>query len=49
MERAKTLINTKIEKRFAKLEQIRKEKEMLRAASANLAEKSDFFALLFRQ
>ncbi|MFT6864951.1 MAG: hypothetical protein ACJAVK_003523 [Akkermansiaceae bacterium] len=38
MARAKTLINAQIEKRFAKLEQIRKEQETLRTASAQMAE-----------
>ena len=38
MERAKTLINAQIEKRFSKLEQIRKDQETLRAASTKATE-----------
>jgi len=38
MERTKTLINAQIGKRFAKLEEIRKEQEMLKDATAKVAE-----------
>ncbi len=38
MERAKTLINSEIEARFAKLEKLRKEQEALKASTANVTE-----------
>jgi len=47
MERAKTLINSQIAKRFVKLEKLRKEQERLRAAVAKVAEWSGFIAPIF--
>ena len=38
MERAKTLISAEIQKRFARLEELRKKKEAIKNTSAKLAE-----------